>query len=158
MISMNVNAIHLLRENIDKVNWTMLALNQSGIPLLLENNHMIEWPILSSNPEAIHFLLENPDKINWDYFSKNSHPLAIELLRQNTNRINWHFFSLNSGIFYPSYNYTKIKYTIGDIIYAELIQYLYNLNRIARFIRKYYDNDYELYWYEWCEWSNFLQN
>ena len=48
MLSRNPNAIHLLEQNPDKINWG--------------------W--LSRNPNAIHLLEENPDKIKW-YFVSN---------------------------------------------------------------------------------------
>jgi hypothetical protein len=53
---------------------------------------------------------------------------------------------LNSGIFYPSYNYCKIKTTITDKIHNELIQRLYHPKRIIWLIEQYYSSNYELFW------------
>jgi len=43
-LSRNLNAIHLLEQNIDN----------------------IEWYVLTSNPNAIHLLEQNKDKIDWE--------------------------------------------------------------------------------------------
>jgi hypothetical protein len=56
--SKNPNAIELLRENTEKINWYMLL----------------------QNPNAIEIIRENPEKINWNYLSLNKN--GIELLKK----------------------------------------------------------------------------
>ncbi len=76
-LSSNPSAIHLLKENIDKIDWWNLSSNPSAIHLIEANLDKIDWGELSSNPSAIHLLEQNLDKINWEYFSKN--PAIFEL-------------------------------------------------------------------------------
>jgi uncharacterized protein YlzI (FlbEa/FlbD family) len=56
---------------LDKLNWQNLSLNPNAIDLLRENPHRIHWQNLSLNPNAIDLLRENPDRIDWDYLSRN---------------------------------------------------------------------------------------
>ena len=84
------------------------------------------------------------DKINWYYLSRN--PNAIHLLEQNQDKIVWHYLSSNPSIFYKSYNYEKIKQTIGDKIREELIKKLYSPKRVQFMVNTYYDGDFETYW------------
>jgi len=72
-LSRNPNAIHLLEQNLDK----------------------IEWHYLSSNPNAIHLLEQNIDKIYWKFLSLNLNPKAPHLLEQNIDKIDWHNLSYN---------------------------------------------------------------
>jgi ribosomal protein L24E len=73
MLSLNPNAIALLKENPDKINWYNLSRNKNAeaIALLKENPLQIDWTMLSLNPNAIELLKANPDKINWTYLSSN---------------------------------------------------------------------------------------
>ena len=75
-------AIELLKEHPDKINWD-----------------------LSGNPRAIELLKENQDKIDWNYFSEN--PCAIELLKANQDKIDWDQLSVNPNIF--TYDYEKMR-------------------------------------------------
>jgi len=52
-LSLNPNAIPLLEENLDKIDWFNLSVNPMAIELLKQN------------PAAIDLLEKNPDKINW---------------------------------------------------------------------------------------------
>ena len=54
--------------NIDKLNWNNLSLNPNAIEILKRNLNRIDWGLLSANPNAIEILKENPNKINWDYY------------------------------------------------------------------------------------------
>jgi hypothetical protein len=56
---------------LDKLNWGNLSLNPNAIDLLRENPDRIHWRNLSRNPNAIELLRDNPDKIDWDYLSCN---------------------------------------------------------------------------------------
>jgi hypothetical protein len=56
MLSVNENAIHLLEQNQEKINWDMLSLNKNAIHLLQQNQDKINWNRLSENENAIHLL------------------------------------------------------------------------------------------------------
>ena len=75
MLSKNPNAIHILENNIDKINWQCLSTNPNAIRILEDNFDNIYWGLLSYNPNAIHILEKNinkPEVINnWKYFSEN---------------------------------------------------------------------------------------
>jgi len=79
MLSININAIDLLKENPDKINWKYLSMNPSAIELLKENQDKINWYNLSSNPNAFELLKENKDKINYRRLVFNEN--AIELIK-----------------------------------------------------------------------------
>ena len=49
----NPNAIELLKENPNKINWVHLSLNKNAISLLNENKNKINWLWLSGNINAI---------------------------------------------------------------------------------------------------------
>jgi hypothetical protein len=55
-LSLNPNAIHLLRQNVDKIDWGILSSNPNAIHLLEQNIDKINWYVLSYNPNAIHLL------------------------------------------------------------------------------------------------------
>ena len=57
--------------NINKINWDGLSINPNAIELLKENQDKINWENLSFNINAISLLKENQDKIDWWYFSQN---------------------------------------------------------------------------------------
>jgi hypothetical protein len=67
----NKNAIELLKENIDLINWINLCFNKNAIELLRENPEKINWDFLSMNSNAMDLLKENQDKINWSILTKN---------------------------------------------------------------------------------------
>jgi hypothetical protein len=56
MLSLNPNAIHLLEQNVDKINWNTLSENPNAIHLLEQNVDKIDWSALLSNPNAIHLI------------------------------------------------------------------------------------------------------
>ena len=98
-LSINPNAIELLKANPKEIDWDYLSLNQNdeAIELLKANPTKIDWYYLSENPnpEAIDLLKANPDKIEWRYLSKNRNPEAIELLKANPTKIDWDVLSGN---------------------------------------------------------------
>src|ERR1700690_2589122 len=55
----------------NKINWYYLSLNPNAIDLLKQNKEKIDWSWLSQNPNAINLLKQNKEKINWDYLSQN---------------------------------------------------------------------------------------
>ena len=71
--------------NINKINWNNLSLNPNAIELLKENKNKINWNYLSLNENAIELLKENQDKIDWWYFSQNSNIFTYDykLIKEN---------------------------------------------------------------------------
>ena len=128
-LSLNSNAIELLKENKNKIHWWFLSGNPNSIELLKENKNKISWPCLSQNPNAIELLKENLDKIDWGWLSSN--PNAIELLKENQDKINWDNFSRNPSIM--TYNYEILKYDMKQSgIAEELMAYIFhpkNMNK-----------------------------
>jgi hypothetical protein len=70
--------------DINKIDWNGLSLNTNAIDLLKENKDNINWNFLSENKNAINILEENKNKINWNWLSGN--PNAIELLNINQKK------------------------------------------------------------------------
>jgi len=105
-LSRNPNAIHLLEQNLDKIDW--------------------EW--LSDNPNAIHLLEQNLDKVDWELLSDN--PNAIHLLEQNLDKVDWGILSSNPDIF--EYDYEAMKKT-RDPINHELMIERFNPKHIHQF-------------------------
>jgi hypothetical protein len=68
---MNPNAIPILKENRENINWAVLSGNPNAIELLRENPEKIDWRVLSGNPNAIPILKEKGEKIDWDWLSTN---------------------------------------------------------------------------------------
>jgi hypothetical protein len=99
-LSLNPNAIDLLKDNQDKIDWYLLSANPNAIDLLetrieYENNlddneynelvilqNSISWYLLSQNPNAIKLLKNNYNEIMWYQLAKNSNPNAIKLLQK----------------------------------------------------------------------------
>lgn len=111
-LSMNPNAIELLRANPSKIDWRALSKNPKAIELLKERVeyenglgleeynkllNRINWLSLSKNPNAIELLKANPAKIHWGSLSENSE--AADLLEANPDKIYWGFLSANAGAF-----------------------------------------------------------
>jgi hypothetical protein len=97
-VSCQSDAIHLLEENVDKISWEMLSYNYKTKNLIEENidkipQHTIED--YSYNHLAMPFLEKYPEKINWQGLSKNKN--AIHLLEQNLEKIDWDMLSLNEN-------------------------------------------------------------
>ena len=111
-LSMNPNAIELLRANPSKIDWRALSKNPEAIELLKERVayekslgleeynkllNRINWMYLSKNPNAIELLKANPSKIHQGSLSENSG--ATDLLEANPANIHWGFLSANAGAF-----------------------------------------------------------
>ena len=109
-LSENPNAIHLLEQNPDKINWSYLSDNPNAIHLLDKNPNKISWKELLYNPSAMHLLEQNPDKINWDGLSFNPEIFEID--------------------------YTKLKERI-EPFKEELIQKCTHHNRLERYLNDY---------------------
>ena len=97
-LSLNPNAIELLKEHPENIRWDYLAGCTNDIDFLIENckNHNI-WYWLSENPndKAIELLIQNQEKIDWYYLSGNPNDKAIELLLKNPGKINWNMLLEN---------------------------------------------------------------
>ena len=120
-LSANPNAIELLKENPQKINWEGLSANSSqyaiemlkaypkkidwfylstnqnpyAIELLKANSEKIDWEGLSGNPNATKLLKANPEKIDWGWLSSNPSQYAIELLKANPDEIQMSYLSSN---------------------------------------------------------------
>jgi hypothetical protein len=130
IIKMSLNKpIWKLRDWIDikKIDWYELSLNPNAIELLKENQDKIYWNILSANPNAIELLEANQDKINWYILSAN--PNAIELLEANQDKINWFRLFKNRAIFELDYEAMKIA---NQLIYEELLKEVMKPSRVFK--------------------------
>ena len=55
MLSMNPNAIHILENNLDKVDWDELSINPNAIHIIENNLYKVDWEWLSSNPNIFEY-------------------------------------------------------------------------------------------------------
>ena len=102
----NEYAIPLLAEYTNKnyLNWDTLSLNKNAISILKDNIDRINWDNLSLNINAIDILKSHKDKINYENLALNSN--AIELLEEyiiNNKKYSktfWNNLSTNPSIFY----------------------------------------------------------
>ena len=78
---MNPNAIELLKENIDKVDWYFLSSNPNAIEILKENLDKVDWYKLSRNPNIIQLdyqqMTENFEPFYQEIIAKALHPNRI---------------------------------------------------------------------------------
>ena len=122
--------------DINKLNSYYLSANPNAIHILEQNIDKIEWGFLSNNPNAIHLLEKNIDKINWYLLSRN--PNAIHLLEKNIDKINWHYLSENPSIF--NYDYDSLRERC-HIYMEELIQKTMHPNIIQKYLNLELDLD-----------------
>ena len=54
-LSNNPNAIHILENNLDKVNWKQLSINLNAIHILEKNLDKVDWYWLSMNPNIFEY-------------------------------------------------------------------------------------------------------
>ena len=122
-LSTNPNAIYLLEQNMDKINWDYLSANLNAIHLLEQNIDKIRWNWLSFNPNAIHLLEQNVDKINWAMLSGN--PNAIHLLEQNIDKIDWIRLSANPNAIHllAPLNHAQMRIENKEF-FQELVQFI----------------------------------
>jgi hypothetical protein len=90
-LSGNPSAIDILEENLDKINWDELCKNRNAIRLIEQNVDLINFKNLSSNPNAIHILLQNLDKIDFEKLAEN--PNAMEIMSIHQEFFDLHFNS-----------------------------------------------------------------
>jgi hypothetical protein len=101
-ICSNISVIHILyplRFKSTKIDWWFITQNPSAVSLLLQNPRQIKWDIIFSNPNAIDIIKYNvekyPNDVNWFYLSRN--PAAVDILKQYPDKINWFSFSINTS-------------------------------------------------------------
>ena len=79
---MNPNAIELLEQNLDKVDWDYLSSNPNAIDILKQNKDKINWYYLSLNPSIFEvnyeFLKQRIDVFREELMMKAWHPSRIE--------------------------------------------------------------------------------
>ena len=94
---------HIKNVSIEECNdyklWSRLSRNSSkdAIDILKNNRDKINWTFLSANPNARELLIDNLDKVNWNLLSMNKN--MLDILEKNKELICWDYFSKNSGIF-----------------------------------------------------------
>ena len=137
-LSINPNAIKILEENTNKINWIYFSRNYNGLKILLKNTHNICWYQLSrnENPDVIKVLAENKDKIDWRFLSAN--PIAMKLLSENPHKICWFHFSKNPAIFQLDYEAMRIA---NQGMEEELLKEVLKPSRVF----KYYDDSHNSY-------------
>ena len=62
--------IYKLRKWIYYIDYELLSRNTNAIHLLKDNLDKVEWYFLSSNPNAITLLEQNQENINWAFTSR----------------------------------------------------------------------------------------
>jgi hypothetical protein len=77
-----VNAIHILEENLDRINWNTLSCNINAISILEQNLDKINWSFLLRNINIfeldLKFLKNKMDIIREELMMKIFHPLRFE--------------------------------------------------------------------------------
>ena len=71
-----------LKDFLDYFDWNELSMNPNAINLLKQYPEKINWKnlCLNNNPEVIDLLEKNKDKINWTNLSQNEN--AIDILKK----------------------------------------------------------------------------
>jgi hypothetical protein len=102
-LARNQGAIHLIEQNLDKVNecdkrggdaWRILSRYKHGYHLLEQNLDKVHWSDFNAmNPCVVQMLEKYPEKTNWLQLSQN--PYAIPLLENNLDKVDWSFLCYN---------------------------------------------------------------
>ena len=66
----------------------MLSNNPNAIEILKENIDLIDWNQLSTNINAMQLLKEHQDKINWSYFSANPSIFTYDYEKMQNSNLN----------------------------------------------------------------------
>ena len=81
-LSLNINAIELLKNNQDKINWDNLSLNINAMNILKNNQDKINWLHISSNPSIFNYDYEKIRKLcdvyKEELIQKVFHPKRFE--------------------------------------------------------------------------------
>jgi hypothetical protein len=94
----NPEAIELIRDNINKLDihcWWNLSENPNAIPILEKHLDKVDWRDVSRNPNAISILEKHLEKADWSCLSQN--PNAIPLLEKHMDKIDWNLFAANAN-------------------------------------------------------------
>jgi len=134
----NPNAIPLLEQNPDNIDWFYLSGNPNAIPILKKNLDKVNWHILSHNKNAIPILEKNPDNIDWYWLSRNTNPDIISILEKNLDKLNWHELSANPNAMrlIAKLDYKKMK-TDNIEFKKELIQYTMHPRYVIPMAKRY---------------------
>ncbi len=76
LLNEKLNFTHIIKKNLDKINWFSLSQNPNAINILENNLNKINWLMLSQNPNAIHLLT----KLNYDLMKNNMIKFNEELV------------------------------------------------------------------------------
>ena len=68
--------------------------SKNAIKLLEEYPDLIEWYYLSSNSSAIKLIKNNKNKINYGGLALNPNEEVIELLLEDTTKFNWNLIGI----------------------------------------------------------------
>ena len=93
MLSANPNAIKILENNKNKIDWFNISKNSNAIHLIEDR---VEYE-KQFNIDEYDYLTFGCKLLSWCEISSN--PNAIELLKNNQDKIDWHLLSANPSIF-----------------------------------------------------------
>lgn len=89
---MNKNAIKLIKDNLDKIDWSQLSLNENAIELLEENLDKIDWNYLNMNKKGIEIIKLNVDKMNIINLLLNENEESMLIIKEHIDRIYNHIY------------------------------------------------------------------
>lgn len=125
-LSLDTDAVFLLKKNPQKICWSNFSSNPNAIPILMENQDKINWYWLSINPSAKDLILKNVDKIKMNYNGITDYsnyiswkmlhynPEAVDVLELYKESINWNilsFINTEKNIDYLLKNVQYINWT-----------------------------------------------
>lgn len=99
-ISINPNAIDILREDPDLIDFDSLGSNINGFELLNDyiDEYIVDelsWSGITQNPNMIPIIEENLDKVDWEVLSNN--PNAMHIVKYNLDRVDWYYLCSNEN-------------------------------------------------------------
>lgn len=125
-LSQNPNALHILKENVEQINWNSLSLNTNPDVYELYEKHpyRLNWfhIHLNHNPSAIKILEKFPEKINWEQLFEN--PFAIHLIE----KLKEDETILNAEYFYSLCGNKNAIHLIEKYMLSMITKYGENLN------------------------------
>lgn len=94
-LSGNPYAVHILKKNVNKINWNIFSNNTGpgAIELIEKNLNKVNWDSLCLNPQAIDIIKKNTNKINWLNLSENK--AAYEIFKRNPGNVNIYGLACN---------------------------------------------------------------
>ena len=88
-----------VKENLDKINWSILSTNPQSIEILKENQNKIDWYMLSTNPAIFTYDYEEMRNSNIvlkeEIISTSLNPKRIFKLLEDYNKINVYYLLNN---------------------------------------------------------------